>query len=167
MSLPAHAPKTGTVAVTMPVGGKRVYQFLFENEPLLRLEYPRRYGRTAIAQTKSGQQWTLRRTGFFRNKIAVESSVKAYDNIDIHFSWTYQLRLSFGHGELRLRRSGFWKNKYEWLDERDNPMMEFHSRTWSRKNRGAVRVVNAAHPHFLFLLSLGWFITVAYEDDSA
>ncbi len=150
------------IPVSMPERGKRIYEFSTGNEPI-RLEFPKPFGGVALTGNQANK-WTINRSGW-NYKLLIDSDQKLYAG-EIKFGCNYRMAVLLDGKTYQLRCRSMWKNQWEWVDETGKSVMSFRSNMWSRRNRGCVYLYDSV-PHQEYLLTLGWFMMVTYEDDAS
>lgn len=145
---------------------KRSYQFIAGDKIIGQLDYEKSYGNKAKGSI-NGQEFSIRRTGFWRHFIEISSASDQY-NARIGINWRNQMKiLDSANNPFVFKHTGIWKNKWQWFDRYERSLIEIQSKNLSRKNRGLIEVTDPAMKDPLFWIIVSWFVITCSESDAA
>lgn len=170
-SLDAAVSKTSTMSNTLEIrkkkDAKKHYEF-YENDKLVAtLDYPRRFKKSAII-TAGNKQWTIARTGFWKAFYEIEASQSPYSKWKAQQGWRTPLLLrSDDNRQFRFRQTSFWMSKWSWLNEKDEPVIEFRISSWPSKKPNTVAFLQTKDSTMLWFALIGYFLVLCAQEDAA
>jgi hypothetical protein len=119
--------------------------------------------------TINDKKWNFQRKGFWKKEIDIIADQSPYTKTHIKCSgWTQKLSVrAEDNNTYELKATGFWKRSWGWYDSSGQKIMEIKSNGLSRKRRGAITFLKPVRPELLWLMMVGWFQIIYYEDSSA
>lgn len=158
---------TGAITVVKQRPFKRHYDFFLDDGAIASLDYPRSYGRTAMASI-GNRQWRLTRRGFWKQAMEIVAEQSPYTRQTVNFNWRYRVSLHGEDGrEYSLRQANCFRQKWVWTDESGTPVLEIKSNMFSHKRRGVVQLLRPYSASLAWMVLVGWFVIVAQEDATA
>lgn len=146
---------------------KRSYLFVADDKIIGKLDYEKSYSNEAKG-ILNGQEFFIRRSGFWKHFIEITSSTSQQFNTRIGIHWKNQMKIVDSAGNPFLfKHTSIWKNKWQWFDRYERPLIEIRSKNFSRKNRGLIEVKYPEMKDSLFWVIVSWFVILCSESDAA
>ena len=165
----------GLLEWVQPKVFERNYELVSGETLVATLAFRSSFGTLAVAETAEGS-WTFKRVGFLNPRISVRQ-VGGLDDLAL-----YRPRF-WGGGDLAFtggpvvswRSTDFWTTEWAFFDPVDQALLAFRpGREKERladifKSQATVEVspVGAGSPHLSILASLGMYLLVLHQDDTA
>ena len=146
---------------------KRSYELKSESALFATLAWESAFGSLARAKTANAE-WTLKRVGFFNPKATVRASEGEADLAVYHPDWIGNGRVELPGGKAwRWKCLGFWRSRYGFVDEAEQPIVEFHANTLKVPPSAEVVIAHGGLklPELPLLVVLGWYVTILTFDD--
>lgn len=154
------------IQVVKKPGFKRSYEFIQGERVIASLNFLKSLGWQAIARI-GDREWTFSKKGFWKTSVEIDASQSPYQKRIAEVNWRQRAKVEAVDGKTyHLRMTSFWKSIWSWMDERHTPVIDFRSNIWSRKKRGTVHFHQHLKEEQIWLLLLGWFLMVGFEDES-
>ena len=145
---------------------KRSYVFVADDKIISQLDYEKSYSNKAKG-TLNGQEFFIQRNGFWKYFIEINSTSQQF-NARIGINWKNQMKVVDSAGNPFLfKHTSIWKNKWQWIDRHERPLIEIRSNIFSRKNRGSIEVKHPDMKDPLFWVIVSWFVILCSESDAA
>lgn len=146
---------------------KKQFEF-FENEkPIANIDYPKRFSKTATI-TAGKNVWKIARTGFWKHYIEITSEQSPYTKWKVHQNWKSELTLRTDDNKLySFKKAGFWKQRWLWHNETDQPVLELKACGWPQKKKGTVTFLTKKDDNLLWLSFVGFFLVMCAQEDAA
>ena len=110
---------------------KRSYVFVANDKIIGQLDYEKSYSKKAKG-TLNGQEFFIRRTGFWKHFIEINSA--SQQNMRIGINWRNQMKIVDSAGNPFLfKHTGIWKNKWQWFDRHERPLIEIRSKIFQER----------------------------------
>jgi hypothetical protein len=155
------------IQIRKPHTFKRHFEFWQNNELVAVLDYPKRFTNAATISIKDNQ-WKVKTTGFWKKYIEIAAEQSPYTKNRLELKWSYKLSFSFDSRQTyHLKSVGFWKRTWAWHDDQQKVILEIKSNQWSKSNRGKITLHQPLSVNLYFLMLLGWFQLLTYEEHSA
>jgi hypothetical protein len=155
------------IQIKKPHTFKRHFEFWQNEELVAVLDYQKWFNKLAIVSIKDNQ-WKIKTSGFWKKHIELTAEQSPYTKIRIDFKWNYRLSFSFDNRQVYyLKPVGFWRRTWAWHDDNDKVVLEIRSNQWSKNNRGKITMHQPPSANLYFLMVLGWYQLLTYEEHSA
>ena len=147
----------------------KVYE-LHRGETLVgTLRFQNAFGSRATAEIE-GARWTFKRMGFLRTRVTIRPA-DSQDDLAIfrNNTWTGGGTLEFPDGAAYRANTNFWHTQFEFVDQRDCPLVRYHMEQGLTKLNGGMEVLPAAAqlPERPWVMMLGWYLAVMMHSDDA
>jgi len=155
------------IQVKKPETFRRHYEFWLNDEQLGTLDYQKWFTSLAIVNIKDNQ-WKIKTVGFWKQHIEITAEQPPYAKSRIELKWSFKLSFSFDNRQVyHFKSIGFWRRTWAWHDDQGKVVLEMKSNQWSKSNRGKITLHQPLSPNLCFLMMLGWFQVLKYEEHSA
>lgn len=159
-------PGEQEIVVVKKSAFKREYDFLLNDRIIANLNYIKSYGRKAKLRI-GNKEWIFLKKGFWKQIIEIEAAQSPYEKKRIELDWRHRGKIEGPDGKLyQLRQTNCWKSIWSWQDDKKNSIGDLKSNMLSRKKRGTIRFSQPLKDELLWLLALGWFMLIGYEDNA-
>jgi len=151
-------------------GVRKQFELSSGDEKLGTLVWQKTFGSLARAETPEGT-WTFKRSGFIRPRVTVRLPDSDRDVAVYIPSWMGDGALQFETGErFTWNKQGFWKPIWSFVDESSGkPVITFSPLRGLFAKGTDVTIERAPRSKATgrLLVSLGWYLILLAEDDSA
>jgi hypothetical protein len=154
------------IQVKKPETFRRHYEFWLHKELVGTLDYQKWFTKLAILKIKD-KQWKINTVGFWKSHIEITADQSPFTKSRIDFKWNFKISFSFDNRQYHLKRVGFWNQRWVWQDDKNNEVMEMKSKMFSKKNRGIITLHQPPSTDLYFLMLLGWFQVLGYEQHAS
>jgi hypothetical protein len=148
---------------------KRTYELRAGEQVLATLAQPSAWNQRRMGSSDEGH-FFFARMGFFNQRIVIADAASSAELASMKPSgWSRQATLTLPDGRgYQWRKSGFWGNRWAWLDAAGQPLLTLRQ-FGAFRVRCAVTVEQAAatDPHLALLAQLGWFQMLLAQADAA
>jgi hypothetical protein len=150
---------------------RREYVMLVDDEPSASLAFTQWFSREAVAQGM-GTHFKFNRKGFFRLATTAENVDVQEETAPFRYAWHGGGKLTLDDGETLTYRHATWRNASHWETSAGQRLITFaHVYTWASWWRFDVRVTLEAaaadYPELPFLILMGFYLRVLYEEDTS
>ena len=148
-------------------GRQRVFELMSNDRLFGTLEYPHRFRKAAIIRIVDST-WSICRKGVFRHRLEIAADQSPYSKWNLRMGWSAvePLRME-DHKLFEFRKRGFWSCSWQWLDERKDPLIDIRLKKFSIQKRADILCPVNIDRDAAFLMLIGWFVVLCYEDDAA
>lgn len=154
------------ILITKTRGKKRHYT-LNIGTTVGTLQYESAFCKNAIGFINQ-DQWKFIRKGFWKRDLEISAQQSPYTKTNIKLGWGSKLSLRGPDNNMyHFKSVGWWGKKWIWSDAAGNPLMEIKSNYFSRNRRGVVTNHQPWSPLLSWLLLVGWFQLVLWEEQAA
>ncbi|MEO7002749.1 MAG: hypothetical protein ABI068_13130 [Ktedonobacterales bacterium] len=126
--------------------------------------------RSVAEVTAIDGHWTIRRSGFWRQRMVVTDNATGAEIATFTPKWSGNGgTVSFSAERLfTLNRNSMWKGEWTWVTPQETPVLRIKN-GWgsSRRARLIVEPEGANIPETSILATLGWYILIAAADETA
>lgn len=148
-------------------GGKRNFSFDLGQRGTATLQYENWFCSKAVGSIND-RKWNFRRKGFWKKQLDIVAQQSPYTKTHIDLSWKQRLSVYAGNNHLyHFKPIGFWRKSWGWFDSGGQKLIEMKSSRLSRKRRGIITVFQPAMQESYWLMLVGWFQLMAWEDQAA
>lgn len=157
-----------TVKWIQPSSFHMEYELLAGEDLLATLRFRSSLGTLATAETAAGC-WTFKRVGFWQTRLTVrdcglEQDIAVFKNN----TWSGGGALEFNDGRSYRATTNFWQTNLEFKNEKDETLLNFHSRGFFHFSANVDIAPEAAELVELpLLITLGWYLIVMMQQDAA
>lgn len=152
------------IQVRKPKTFKCHFEFWQNNEMVAVLDYSSIFKKDATISIKNNQ-WKIKTVGFWKRYIELTAEQSPYTKSRIDFKWSFKMSFSFDNRqEYHLKPVGFWRRTWSWYDDQEKMVLEIKSNQWSKSNRGKITLHQPLTADLYFLMVLGWYQLLAYEE---
>jgi hypothetical protein len=146
---------------------KRRHQFVADDNPIGELYFAKSYIMKAVANIH-GKDFTIQRGGFWKHYIKITSDTEPKYNMQINTSWRCGIKIVDGDkNPYELKQTSIWKNKWSLLDRHTRTIIDIHSKTFSKKNRGIIDIKYNEMKDPLFWIVVSWFVIISSESEGS
>lgn len=146
---------------------KRHYSFFRGDTPVATLQYQSAFCKNAVIIIDD-IQWNYTRKGFWKKELEIERQQSPYTKTNIRFGWSNKFSVRAEDNNMyHFKSEGFWRKRYTWYDAAGQKLMEMKSNSFSRRRRGTVTMLQPVRSELLWLMMLGWFQLVLWEEAAA
>ena len=147
-------------------GYKKRYE-LSVGDKLMILDFPARYKMNAVISIGS-KTYSIKRTGWWKRYISIESNQSPFTNWKVQQRWNAGEEFRTEDNRVyRLKKGGFFSNKWHWLDEQDQPIIELKEYHWSISKKATAVFFSKVDDTVLWLTAVGWFLIICRQQDAA
>jgi len=154
---------------TQPQALRREYELRAGDTVLATLGFRSMLGSLATLQSEDGS-WTFKRIGFWRSHVTVRALNQDIDlAVFTNNTWSSGGTLAMADGRHFRANSNFWMTKYQFTDDRDEPVVQF-TRVGGVIHLSSTVLVTPAGAkleELPWLVALGWYLSIKMHDDSA
>jgi hypothetical protein len=132
------------------------------------LEFRSRFGTLAYAKIEN-DCWTLKRLGFLKTRVEIRTCDSEKEFATFHnATWTGGGTLALKDGRELRANTNFWHSRYEFVDDRDNPIVRYASGGFI-KTTGEMEILPAGIglPELSCIVMLGWYLVIMMRNDGA
>jgi hypothetical protein len=148
-------------------GRKRNFQFDMGTYGTASLLYKNFFCKQAVA-TINDLKYKFERKGFWKKEVSIEADQSPYTKTHFQCGWGSKFSLrTEDNNTYYFKPIGFWRRTWGWFDATGQKVIEIKSNRLSRKRRGVVAFFQPIRPELLWLMMVGWFQVVYYEDSTA
>ena len=147
---------------------KKRFEFLSNEMPVANVDYPKRFEKKATI-TADNQKWLINRKGWWKHSIEISSEQSPYSKWSLIQNWKGQTSIrTDDNRQFFLKKRGFWKPAWFWLNEKEEPFVEIAPcGGWPKRKKGTITIHNPSDKASTFLALIGWFIALAAQEDAA
>lgn len=151
------------IEVRKPGYFKRVYEFWLNDKQVATLSIKRGWRNNAVFSIGE-KQWEIHSIGFWKRSFELTAQQSPFTKQNIEYNWKYRMNFKDTQGNWYLfKKTGTWKSRWCWIDEKGQPYIEMKSIHFSKKRRGQITLSRPATEDIYLLMLLGWFQMITYE----
>jgi hypothetical protein len=146
---------------------KKRYDLMEGDMLIASLNYPKRFTKSASVEI-GNKRWLISRSGFWKHHYEIISEQSPYSKWKLDKNWRGLVSLRMeDNRQFNLRKKGFWKTTWIWVNENEEPVIELQSCGWPQKKRGIITVFSRPDEATIWLCTIGWFMLLCAEEDAA
>jgi len=147
---------------------KKRFEFLVNDQPVGSIDYPKKFQKKAILSA-GNHQWKIERKGWWKHTIEIAADQSPYTKLTAIQNWKGQISIrSDDNRQFHLKKKGFWKPVWHWLNEKEESVVELHPCIgWPKRKRGTITIHNSNDTILTFLALIGWFVSLTAQEDAA
>lgn len=155
------------ILISRTQGKKRHYTFNLGTRGTATVQYESAFCKNAVIMIND-LRWDYTRLGFWKKELQIEGKQSPYTKTKIKFGWgnRFEVRAE-DNNKYFFRSEGFWRRRYVWYDSGGQKLMEITSNTFSRSRRGKVIMHQPLTDTLTWLMLLGWFQLILWEQQAA
>jgi hypothetical protein len=155
------------ILVSKTRGKKRHYTIDMGAHGTATIQYESAFCKNAIGYINN-DQWKFVRKGFWKKELEIKSEQSPYTKTNIKFGWGNKISLRApDNNTYNFKAVGWWRRRWIWYDAAGQQLMEIKSNGFSRSRRGIVTLNQPWTPTLSWLLLVGWFQLVIWEEQTA
>lgn len=157
---------TEPVLIKRIKGFKRRYELTVDTKQMI-LDFPARYKMNAGISigTKS---YSIKRTGWWKRFIQIEANQSPFTKWNVQQCWKGGEEFRTENNRVyRLKKAGIFTNKWHWLNENGEPVIEFKEHHWSFTQKASAAFYSSIDDTTLWLVAVGWFMIICKQQDAA
>lgn len=155
------------ILITKTKGKKRHYSFDLGNKGIITLQYESAFCKNAIGMINDWQ-WKFIRKGFWKKELEISGQQSPYTKTHIKFGWGHKLSVRAEDNNMyHFKAEGWWRRKWVWYNAAGQKLMEISSNHFSRQRRGKVLLLQPFRNELAWLMMVGWFQLVIWEEQTA
>ena len=155
------------ISISKTRGKKHHYSFFQSEKPVATLQYQSTFCKNAVVIIND-LQWNFTRKGFWKKELEVARQQSPYTKTLVKVGWHSKFSVRAEDNNMyHFKSEGFWRRRYVWYDAAGQKLMEIRSNSFSRRRRGTVTMLQPARTELLWLMMLGWFQLVLWEEQAA
>jgi hypothetical protein len=155
------------ILISKTRGKKRHYSFDLGARGTATLQYESAFCKNAIVRIND-LQWNFIRKGFWKKELDIEAQQSPFTKTQIKFGWGHKFTVrAEDNNKYQFKAEGFWRRRYIWYDSAGQKLMEIRSNVFSRNRRGSATLLQPASSELIWLMMLGWFQLVLWEEQAA
>jgi hypothetical protein len=148
-------------------GKKRHYTIDMGANGTATIQYQSAFCKNAIGFINE-KEWKFIRRGFWKIELEITGQQSPYTKTHIKFGWSSKMSLRAPDNNMyHFKAVGFWRKRWIWYDAAGQQLMEIKSNGFSRSRRGIVTLNQPWNPTLAWLLMVGWFQLVIWEEQTA
>ena len=159
---------TTQIEVIKSKEAKKRFEFLANNKSIATVEYPKRFAKKAVLSV-GNQQWQIQRKGWWKHSLEIAAEQSPYSKWTLNQNWKGNVSIRTNDNrQFHLKKKGFWKQYWNWYNEKEESMVEVHScGGWPKRKRGTVTIQDSSDTNLIFLALIGWFVALNAQEDAA
>lgn len=159
---------TQEIPISKTRGKKRHYSFDLGARGTATLQYESAFCKNAVVMIND-LQWNFIRKGFWKKELDIEAQQSPFTKTHIKFSgWGNKFTVrAEDNNKYEFKSEGFWRRRYIWYDSAGQKLMEIRSNVFSRNRRGTATMLQPVSSELIWLMMLGWFQLVLWEEQAA
>lgn len=147
-------------------GFKRRYELVVDTKQVV-LDFPSRYKMNAVISV-GAKTYSIKRTGWWKRFINIEANQSPFTKWNVQQCWRGGEEFRTENNRVyRLKKAGIFSNKWHWLDEQDQPVIEIRESHWSFTKKATAHFYNTVDDTSLWLVGVGWFMIICKQQDAA
>ena len=148
--------------------GKKRFEFLENDQTFASIDYPKRFQKKATLSA-GNQKWEIQRRGWWKHTIEIAADQSPYTKLSAIQNWKGQMFIrTDDNRQFYLKKKGFWKPAWHWLNEKEEPVVEINPCVgWPKRKRGTITIHNSNDTNLTFLALIGWFVSLTAQEDAA
>jgi|ADGO01.1.fsa_nt_gi hypothetical protein len=155
-----------SISIFKTRGKKRHYTLDMGAHGQATLQYESLFCKNAVGRIND-QEWKFVRKGLWKKELEIVAQQSPYTKIHVKLGWRQKLTLRApDNNSYTFKCAGFLRRRWVWLDARGQQLMEIKSRPLSRKRCGMVTQHAPWTPTLSWLLLVGWFQLVIWEEQT-
>jgi hypothetical protein len=155
------------IQIQKPHTFKRYFQFCVNNEVVGVLNFDKPFCYKATASFGESQ-WTFKISGFFKRFLEVTAQQSPYTKSRVKLCWNHKLTFTTDErNSWFLKPVGFWKRSWSWLNDKNEPVIQLKSNSFSKNNRGEVLLQQPVNKESFLLILIAWIQVIVSEDEAA
>jgi hypothetical protein len=155
------------ILISKTRGVKRHYTLDMGAHGKATIQYQSAFCKNAIGFINE-DKWKFTRKGFWKRELEIEADQSPYTKTNIKFGWGNKMTLRApDNNQYHFKSTGFWRTRWIWSDAAGKQLMEIKSNGYSRSRRGLVTLNQPWSPTLSWLLMVGWFQLVIWEEQTA
>ncbi len=157
---------TEPVQIKRIKGFKRRYEFSVDAKQIV-LDFPSRYKKSAGISI-GAKSYIINRTGWWKKFITIEANQSPFTKWNVQQCWRGGEEFRAENNRVyRLKKAGIFTNKWHWLNESGEPVIEFKEHPWSFTQKASVVFHTSIDDSTLWLVAVGWFMIICKQQDAA
>jgi hypothetical protein len=155
------------ILISKTRGKKRHYTLDMGKHGTATIQYESAFCKNAVG-TINNEEWKFVRKGFWKKDLEIAAQQSPYTKTNIKLGWGHKLSLRGPDNNMyHFKATGFWRRRWVWTDAAGQKLMEIKSNGFSRSRRGLVSFNQQWSPLLSWLLLVGWFQLVIWEEQTA
>jgi hypothetical protein len=147
-------------------GFKKRYELTVDSKQMV-LDFPSRYKLNAVISI-GANTYAIKRTGWWKRFINIEANQSPFTKWNVQQSWRGSEEFRTENNRVyRLKKAGVFTNKWHWLNESGEPVIEFKEHPWSFNQRASAFFYTSVDETALWLVAVGWFMIICKQQDAA
>ncbi len=146
---------------------KKIFDLKDNSEIVAQLEFMKFWGSLAEVHTTE-QVWSLKRTGFWQNKITVRKKGEEQNVAIIPYSYAKIEYISSDGTHLFLKNTSVWNSEWCWVTTENQNVIEYRLTNCLECSGGLT--INESFkekiPNLLLIAMIGWYILILIEEDT-
>lgn len=152
-----------------PQALRREFELRAGETVIATLAFRSMFGSLATVRCDDGS-WTFKRVGFWRSHVSVRAHGQDADlAVFMNNTWSAGGTLQMADGRQFRANSNFWMTKFQFANDRDEPVVQFTRVGGLIRLSSMVSVTPAGAKleELPWLVALGWYLAIKMHDDSA
>jgi hypothetical protein len=155
------------IIISKTRGIKRHFSFDLGDKGKATLQFEGAFYKSAVGIIND-QEWKFTRKGFWKKELEIAAQQSPYTKTLIKFGWGQKLSLRAADNNMyHFKSVGFWRRRWVWFDDAGQQLMEIKSNGFSRSRRAVVTMLQPVRKELLWLLLVGFFQIVIWEQQAA
>ena len=157
---------TGLKSLKWEQSGKLASRLVTDGQTVATLTWVKSWGSLAKGESADGE-WTLKRLGFLRPRVAVRENGSDFDLAVLSINWAGEGAVVFSDGEtFQFKRSGFWHPDWSMFDSGGRRLLLLKPDTGWKEKKADVEIENATilSKRILLLTVLSWYVILLISD---
>lgn len=155
------------IIISKTRGKKRHYTIDLGASGTATIQYQSTFCKNAVGFINDNE-WKFIRKGFWKKELEIKPEQSPFSKTLIKFGWGNKMTLRApDNNQYHFKCMGFWRKRWIWSDAAGRQLMEIKSNGFSRSRRGIVTPLQPWSPTLSWLLLVGWFQLVLWEEQAA
>jgi hypothetical protein len=155
------------ILISKTRGVKRHYTLDMGVHGKATLQYESTFNKNAIGVINQ-DKWKFTRKGFWKKELEITAEQSPYTKTTVKFGWSSKMTLRApDNNTYHFKGVGWWRRRWIWFDSANQQLIEIKSNGFSRSRRGLVTLHQPWSPTLSWLLLVGWFQLVIWEEQAA